>query len=282
MTILLRLVCAALAAAALLAAPARADDMELARRHLLRGQTALEMAQSPADLDAAVREFDAAIAAAPAWAAPHYNRAVVLGKAQRWADAIASYQRYLELAPDAADAAQVRDEIVRLQYRLERAQQQLSLAGTWREFDPPGVLGQVWTLQVDDAADSQQWTLRTAPRELVPPEMEVVLETLGGLAPFEFWAYSLISERFELRRQSEGYSGVYVRAAFTESKYGCQVPEYRASAQARLLPDGLLEIRYGKPILRVRYSTGLFSTRCQGVETLRVEERSLRLKRVGP
>ncbi len=104
---------------------------EAARRHVIRGQAAVEMARTPEGFRAAAEEFAQAVRLAPDWAEAHYNLAVVQAKAGDAAAAIESYRRYLTLAPQAPDARKVRDEIARLEYLVEHKQRLNSLAGTW-------------------------------------------------------------------------------------------------------------------------------------------------------
>jgi len=93
---------------------------EEARKHMIRGQMAVEMARSPEDYGLAVREFEAAVRLAPSWAAPHYNLGLVRERGGRYAEAAGSLRAYLRLAPDAADAAAVREQIYRLEFRAEQ------------------------------------------------------------------------------------------------------------------------------------------------------------------
>jgi Tfp pilus assembly protein PilF len=102
-----------------------------ARRHMLRGQAALEMAKTPQDLKLAIRELEQATRLAPDWADAHFNLGLVRAKIGDYAGAIASYTRYLELAPEAPDAAKVRDELVKLEFRQERVAFQKDLQGEW-------------------------------------------------------------------------------------------------------------------------------------------------------
>lgn len=102
-----------------------------ARRHMLRGQAALEMAKSPQDLRLAIRELEQATRLAPDWADAHFNLGLVRAKIGDYGGAIASYQRYLELAPNAPDAQKVRDELVKLEFRQERVTFQKDLQGEW-------------------------------------------------------------------------------------------------------------------------------------------------------
>ncbi len=92
-----------------------------ARKYLVRGMAAIEMAKSEADLAAAATEFKKATELAPTMAAAWYNLGSVQSKMGQLKDAIASYRRYAILAPKADDAQLVNDEIIKLEYRLERA-----------------------------------------------------------------------------------------------------------------------------------------------------------------
>lgn len=106
-----------------LAAPAFGQDSaEEARKHLVRGMAAIEMAKSDAELAAAATEFKKATELAPSMAAAWYNLGSVQSKMGQLKDAIASYRRYLILAPNADDARLVNDGIIKLEYMLERAE----------------------------------------------------------------------------------------------------------------------------------------------------------------
>ena len=91
-----------------------------ARKYFVRGQAAAEMAKSEEELADAVKEFKKAIEIAPNMAALWYNLGLVQAKMGKLKDAVASYRRYLVLAPKADDARQVNDEIIKLEYRMEK------------------------------------------------------------------------------------------------------------------------------------------------------------------
>lgn len=93
---------------------------EEARKHMIRGQMAVEMAKAPEDYALAAREFEAAAHLAPGWADPYYNLGLVRERGGRYAEAAASLREYLRLAPDAADAAAVKEQIYRLEFRAEQ------------------------------------------------------------------------------------------------------------------------------------------------------------------
>lgn len=93
---------------------------EEARRHLARGEAAMEMARSPDAYLPAITEFQNAVRLAPHWPAAHYNLGLVYEKTARLPEAIACFKEYLCLSPNASDAAQIRDRIYKLEYRAEQ------------------------------------------------------------------------------------------------------------------------------------------------------------------
>lgn len=96
------------------------DIPDEARRHLVRGQTAVEIAKLPSDYDLAVTEFKQAIELAPLWAEPLYQLARVYEKTEKFTEAIACLNKYLELAPDATNAGEVKDLIYKLEFKAEQ------------------------------------------------------------------------------------------------------------------------------------------------------------------
>lgn len=90
-----------------------------AKRHSNRGVAAVEIAKSPADYEAAIKEFKQAIDLAPEWADAYYNLGNVQAQAEKFGDAIASFRQYLRLAPNANDAESVKSLIDKLEYKAE-------------------------------------------------------------------------------------------------------------------------------------------------------------------
>jgi len=95
---------------------------EEAQRYMARGMAAVEMAKTPKDYERAVREFEQAAKLAPNWPDVYFNLGSVQAKAGNYGEAMRHYKRYLELAPKAPDAAKVREEIYKLEYRAEEEQ----------------------------------------------------------------------------------------------------------------------------------------------------------------
>lgn len=91
-----------------------------ARRHMDRGQAAIEMAKTPADLDDAVKEFQKAIELAPSWPDPYYNLGMVQNKMERYDDALKNLKSYLQLAPNAKDVQEVKQLINKIEYKKDK------------------------------------------------------------------------------------------------------------------------------------------------------------------
>ncbi len=91
-----------------------------AQRYFDRGIAAVEMAKSPADYEAAIKEFGQAASLAPNWPDAYYNLGMVQEKAGKYRDAISSLKQYLRFAPDASNANTVRSLINRLEYKNEQ------------------------------------------------------------------------------------------------------------------------------------------------------------------
>lgn len=102
-----------------------------ARRHMVRGIAAIEMAKSTADLVPAAEEFRRATALDPTLSAAWFNLGSVQVKLGQFDEAIQSYKRYLVLSPQAEDAQKIQDEIIKLEYRQERINRVSDFAGNW-------------------------------------------------------------------------------------------------------------------------------------------------------
>lgn len=93
---------------------------EEARRHMARGQAAVEMAKSNKDFEVAIWEFQKAAELVPSWPKPHYYIGLSQEKAGNFREAIASFKRYLQLAPNASDAAKIQEQIYKLEFKAEQ------------------------------------------------------------------------------------------------------------------------------------------------------------------
>ena len=104
-------------------APAAAQKIsEEARRYMLHGEAAMEMAESKTDYQDAVVEFRKATRLAPDWAAAWYNLGFTQDKAGDFAGAIDSLKKYIALNPGTSDRAEVEDWSVKLEYKRDKTQ----------------------------------------------------------------------------------------------------------------------------------------------------------------
>src|ERR1039458_7866656 len=93
---------------------------EEAKKHMAYGAAALEEAKDDAGFQKAAEEFKAAVNLAPEWSAPYYNLGVIYSKLKDWDDARANYRQYLDLSPKAKDAAAVKAEIYKMEYKKKQ------------------------------------------------------------------------------------------------------------------------------------------------------------------
>ncbi|MFC1589921.1 tetratricopeptide repeat protein [Candidatus Omnitrophota bacterium] len=93
-----------------------------AKKHMARGQAAVENAENEADYKDAVSEFTSAAELAPQWADAYYNLGLAQEKAGQYDNAIDSFNAYIRLAPGAEDAENVQTKIFKLEYLKEKAQ----------------------------------------------------------------------------------------------------------------------------------------------------------------
>ena len=111
----------AMAAITCMAMPAWAASVpEEAQRHFDRGLAAVEMAQTPEDYNLAIGEFEKAMITAPEWPDIYYNLGLIQERAGRYRDAASSLRRYLQLAPDSADAAEIRTLANKAEFKAEQ------------------------------------------------------------------------------------------------------------------------------------------------------------------
>ena len=112
---------------------ALAEDVSReAHKHLNRGKAAAEMAKSPTEYEDAIREFEQAMNLAPDWTVPYFNLGYVQKEAGKYQAALDNFKKYLELAPNADDAAQVQAEIDQIEYKLEKLSEAAKIRG-WLE-----------------------------------------------------------------------------------------------------------------------------------------------------
>lgn len=109
-----------------------------AKKYYDRGQAALEFVQTDADYEAAMNEFLKAAKLAPDWPDVFYALGQVQEKLGKRAEAIASYKKLLNLAPDAADAEAIKTLINRLEYKLEKENEKQKMIELLLSWNTPG------------------------------------------------------------------------------------------------------------------------------------------------
>ena len=202
------------------AAPAsgQGNRDEEARKYMVRGMAAIEMAKSEADLAKAAVEFKKATEVAPRMADAWNNLAAVQAKIGQTREAIASYRQYLALAPQAEDVRRVGDEIIKLEYRLEQAEGFKALSGEWLS-DPDGKRFRV-------VAEGSTMTIEGSHSE-TPGSVEAWLD-----GTYQDWSRSLcLFARLEQRGDRlAGYWQIPAR----NFPWGCAIPAGKAEVEAAL------------------------------------------------
>lgn len=205
---------------------------EEARKYLLRGMAAAEMATSEAGLANAVREFRKATDIAPKMPAAWYNLGLAQAKMGKPREAIESYRKYLALAPQAEDAGKVRDEIFKLEYKAEQTEKLNSYNGTWIDAD-----GNPFQMTVSGS----KITLRTEDYQIPITELQsgYAESKLANRPPLK----RNIKLKYVFELQGERVNGMWQREKFRD--YVCQVPEDGGELMGELREsDGTLVLRY--------------------------------------
>lgn len=74
----------------------------------------------PRRFEPAIREFEQAVKLAPDWPDPYYNLGLAQENTGKLKEAIANLKEYLRLAPNAPDAANILDQIYKLEYKADQ------------------------------------------------------------------------------------------------------------------------------------------------------------------
>lgn len=269
---------------------AQDERLETARRHLVRGTAAIEVAKSSSDLQAAAQEFRKATELAPEMAAAWFNLGAVESKLKRYAEAIAAYQRYLQLNPKAQDGQKVQDEIVKLEFHKEREEKRQGIAGTWITFSPVKLVsgeGDYFYNSLYKATlDGDIVRLEVSDPRLAQRETVVFSNTAyEGFKRDSPWGWANVGgdvdSVFIGRLDGDRIVGERIRSAFLDKTTTCKVDEHRTPFEARFEDDGkTLVISYKEP----RYSllwdyVSMFNatTICSSVVPEQAEQMEFRL-----
>ncbi|HET6489612.1 MAG TPA: tetratricopeptide repeat protein, partial [Syntrophales bacterium] len=230
-----------------------------ARRHLVRGIAAVEMAKSDADLALAVDEFRKATVIAPNLAEAWFNLGRVQAKMVDYAGSINSYKRYLVLAPSGADADKVRDEIIKMEFKNEQAEKVKSRAGVWIAED-----GAIYRLTLD----GNRMTLVTGGHYVTDAEVTSTYSLVGGIPVRKF-----VALRYNLEFQGSKVSGTWTRTAFTVEK--CAIPEDGGDVSGELKDsDRMLTLRHTRTKYRASTTMGILTDDSCG-EVVAVEKKAI-------
>jgi hypothetical protein len=257
------------------AAPARpkaTGTPEDARRHLVRGVAAIEIAKTADDLALAADEFRKATEIAPEMAPAWYNLGSVQAKIGQVDDAIASYRRYLALSPDAADAQKVSDEIIKLEFRQERTTKEQASSGIWVESD-----GSPYHLQVN----GNKWQLATKVRPIQP---DVEYRYGPGVGSFGMPIQDMEQIAFNLELRGNKLAGTWQRTETQIDK--CTLPAETGDVQGVLdAASGTVALEFTKARYKTVTSAPFplsFETKDKCVEVTVLERRVVRFVFRGP
>ena len=245
---------------------------EDARRHVVRGAAAIEMAKTVDDLALAADEFRMATEIAPDMAPAWFNLGAVLAKTGQVNEAIASYKRYLALSPNAPDAQKVADEIIKLEFRQERVAKEQASSGVWIESD-----GTPYLLQVAGS----KWRLSTKERPFQP---DVEYRYGPGVGSFGMPIQDLEPITFNLELRGNKLAGTWQHPEIGIDK--CTLPAETGDVQGTLDADsGTVALEFSKARYKTVTSAPFplsFETKDKCVEVSVLERRAVRFVFRGP
>jgi len=252
--------------------PKATGTAEDARRHLVRGVAAIEIAKTADDLALAADEFRKATEIAPDMAPAWYNLGSVLAKTGQVDEAIASYRRYLALAPTAPDAQKVADEIIKLEFRQERVAKEQSSSGTWVESD-----GTFYRLLVNGS----KWQLATKQRPFQP---DVEYRYGPGVGSFGMPIQESEPITLNLELRGNKLAGTWQHPEIVIDK--CTLPAETGDVQGTLdTANGLVTLEFTKARYKTVTSAPFplsFETKDKCVEVSVLERRAVRFVFRGP
>lgn len=230
--------------------------IEDARRHMVRGLAAIEIAKSEAELALAEAEFLAATDIAPQMANAWFNLAKTQAQLGRFAAAIDSYRHYLQLAPTANDAGSVQDEIIKLKFRQELLAKTTARVGQW--------VGRSDAAIYDLTLNGNRVTLKTTTR-MIPKDQITEHNSISGSYP----VLKETSADYQLQLHGDQVTGVWSRDAVPVMGV-CSVPPDTSTASGQFVDsESKLVLRHEVTAYVARIGTALFSASnnyCAGVD----------------
>lgn len=218
--------------------------LEEARRYLVRGSAAMEIAKTQDDLAGAATEFRKATQLAPVMSEAWFNLGAVEAKLGHYKEAITAYQNYLQLSPNAENAPTVNREIIKLEYLHERSQAKAVLSGTWIASGPVAETFQV-------TFEDEKFVMRPASRSWLGREVSLYDEDRERDRENSFKAGGA-QLQFVGRLLGDRVVGERMRPetviSFDEEQPLCKLPEHRGPFEGRLENDGqTLMISFSEP-----------------------------------
>jgi len=229
-----------------------AGTFEDARRHLVRGAAAIEMAKTDSDLTVATDEFQMATEISPEWAFAWMNLGQVQARLGRLQEAMANYKRYLALAPNDKDAARISDEIIKLEFRMEQTARIRNRGGIW-----VGEGGMPYLAK----AEGNSLVLRSTRQRMSRIELDSN-EFLGGDT-------GVPQREFRLELQGGKVTGTSSRSEIPAGK--CTVPAETVEAEGSYdEAAGRLELKVPRTRFQARTQMNIFldPVSCGGVTVL--------------
>lgn len=124
-----------LAAMSAVATSVAQKPVDKARGHFVRALTIVEMAKSPVDFEAALKEFELAAGIDRSLAAAYFNAGAIQENLGRYEQAISNFKRYLQILPNAKDAQAVKDLITKTEQKIEQKKKAVEnykkITGVW-------------------------------------------------------------------------------------------------------------------------------------------------------
>jgi len=249
----------------LLSSSAMAEEGQVdARKHMIRGVAAIEMAKSNAELALAVDEFHIATELDPGLSAAWYNLGSVQSKLGKFQEAIKSYKQYLALMPNADDVQKVQDEIIKLEFRQEQVGKSVSRAGTWVASD-----GTLFNMKVA----GNRLTL-TTDQHLITDNEAIATYTIVGSMPIT----EVEQLNYQLELNGNQLTGNWMHSAVKTDQ--CTLPEERGEVTGEL-NDATIVLHHTRTKYRAPTIMAIFpGDYCGGVEA--IEKRDITMTFRGP
>jgi tetratricopeptide (TPR) repeat protein len=243
------------------ARPRATGTLEDARRHMVRGSVAVEMAKSDTELALAEDEYRMATEIAPKMADAWFNLGTIQARIGHYDDAMASYKEYLSLAPDAADAPRIRDDLIKLEFRQEQQAKTQGRVGVWIADD-----GTYYGLSVD----GNHIILKASQRHVSKNEV-ISTYTLVGNVPVQ----TTETVEYQLTVQGNSLSGLWTRSKLAADQ--CTIPS-ESTETAGELQDAAhsMVLHHTRTSYRAATQLSLSKDYCREVvplEKMNIEER---------